>query len=162
MEPESVVSYAYPGEPYSEVIPGLFQASAAHSPAEMLSMFDFLVDVGGRDRWVGDPHPRYSFHPLDDAPIIDAELIHTVGERIAVLIREGKHVAVNCLSGVNRSGLLVGRALVELGYTPEEAIAAVRGARGPMALNNQDFVRFLLVDCAPRALARRRQLSLPL
>jgi hypothetical protein len=162
MEPESVITYEYPAEPYSEVIPGLFQASSAHSPAEMLSMFDVLIDVGGRDRWDGDPDPRYSFHPLDDVPfIVDAEMIHTVGERIASLVGEGKHVAVNCMSGVNRSGLLVGRALVELGFTPEEAIEAVRRARGPMALSNQHFVRFLLVDCTPRALARRRQLSLP-
>jgi hypothetical protein len=163
MEPENVVTYDYPAEPYSEVIPGLFQASAEHPPAEMLSMFDVLIDVGGRDRWEGDPDPRYSFHPIDDVPAIaDAELIHTLGEQIASLVREGKHVAVNCLGGVNRSGLLIGRALVELGYTPEEAIAAVRSARGPMALSNPRFVRFLLVDCTPRALARRRQLSLPI
>jgi protein-tyrosine phosphatase len=89
-------------------------------------------------------------------------MIHAVGERIAALVGEGKHVAVNCLSGVNRSGLLVGRALVELGHTPEEAIEAVRRARGPMALSNQHFVRFLLVDCTLHALARGRQLSLPL
>ena len=69
---------------------------------------------------------------------------------------------MNCLSGVNRSGLIVGRALVELGHTPEEAIEAVRRVRGSMALSNHQFVRFLLVDCTPRALARRRQLSLPL
>ena len=163
MEPESIVTYDYPAEPYSEVIPGLSLASAAHSPAEMLSMFDVLIDVGGRDRWNGEPDPRYSFHPLDDVPVIvDAEMIHTVGERIAALVREGDHVAVNCLSGVNRSGLIVGRALVELGYTPEAAIEAVRSARGPMALSNQHFVRFLLVDFTLRALARRRQLSLPL
>ncbi len=163
MKAEDLVSYDYPGEPYSEVIPGLFLASAAHSPAEMLSMFDVLIDVGGRDRWGGAPDRRYSFHPLDDVPFIDdAEMIHTVGERIASLVSEGKHVAVNCLSGVNRSGLLVARALVALGSTPEEAIEAVRNARGPMALSNQHFVRFLLVECAPRALARRRQLSLPL
>jgi hypothetical protein len=163
MKPENVVTYEYPEEPYSEVIPGLFLASAAYSPAEMLSMFDVLIDVGGRDRWEGEPNPRYSFHPLDDVPfIVDAEMIHTVGERIASLVRQGKHVAVNCMSGVNRSGLLVGRALVELGYTPEEAIEAVRTARGPMALSNPHFVRFLLIDCTPRALARRRQLSLPL
>jgi hypothetical protein len=163
MESERVVGYEYPAEPYSEVFPGLFLASAEHSPAEMLSMFDVLVDVGGRDRWEGEPDPRYSFHPLDDVPfIVDAEMIHTVGERIAMLVREGKHVAVNCLSGVNRSGLLAARALVELGSTPEEAIEAVRTARGPMALSNQHFVRFLLIDCTPRALARRRQLSLPL
>jgi hypothetical protein len=163
MEPESVVTYEYPAEPYSEVIPGLSAASAAHSPADMLAMFDVLIDVGGRDRWDGAPDPRYRFHPLDDVPFIaDLEMIHTVGERIASLVREGKHVAVNCLSGVNRSGLLVGRALVALGYTPEEAIEAVRSARGPMALSNQHFVRFLLVDCTPRALGRRRQLSIPL
>ena len=163
MEPESVVEGYYPDEPYSEVIPGLFQANAARSPAEMLSMFDVLIDVGGRDRWVGDPDPRYRFHPLEDAPsIADPEMIHTVGEAIASLVLEGKHVAVNCLGGVNRSGLLIARALVELGYSPEEAIEAVRVARGPMALNNQRFVRFLVKDCSPRALARRRQLSLPL
>ena len=163
MKAEDVVTYDYPEESYTEVVPGLTQASAAHSPAEMLSMFDVLIDVGGRDRWDGDPDPRYSFHPLDDVPFIaDAEMIHTVGERIAALVREGKHVAVNCMSGVNRSGLLVGRALVELGYTPAEAIEAVREARGPMALSNKHFVRFLLVDCTPRALARRRQQSLPL
>ena len=163
MKAEDVVTFDYPEAPYTEVVPGLVQASAAHSPAEMLSMFDVLIDVGGRDRWEGEPDPRYRFHPLDDVPFIaDADMIHTVGERIASLVRQGKHVAVNCLSGVNRSGLLVGRALVELGYTPEAAIEAVRSARGPMALSNQHFVRFLLVDCTPRALARRRQLSLPL
>ena len=163
MKAEDVVTYEFPDESYSEVVPGLTQASAAHSPAEMLSMFDVLIDVGGRDRWEGDPDPRYAFHPLDDVPFVaDAEMIHTVGERIAALVREGKHVAVSCLSGVNRSGLLVGRALVELGYTPEEAVEAVRRARGPMALSNRQFVRFLLVECTPHALARRRQLSLPL
>ena len=160
---EDVVTYDYPAEPYSEVIPGLAQASAEHSPAEMLEMFDVLIDVGGRDRWEGEPDPRYRFHPLDDVPYIaDAEMIHTVGEEIASLVREGKHVAVNCMSGVNRSGLLVARALVALGYPPPEAIEAVRGARGPMALSNQHFVRFLLSDCTSRALARRGQLSLPL
>lgn len=163
MEPDSVVEGYYPDEPFSEVIPGLFQANAARSPAEMLSLFDVLIDVGGRDRWVGDPDPRYHFHHLEDIPHIpDPELIHSVGEEIASLVVEGKHVAVNCLGGVNRSGLLIGRALVELGYSPEAAIEAVRTARGPMALGNPRFVRFLLRECTPRALARRRQLSLPL
>ena len=130
MEADDVVTYDYPAEPYSEVIPGLFLASAAHSPAEMLSMFDVLIDVGGRDRWEGDPDPRYSFHPLDDVPFIaDAEIFHTVGERIATLVGEGKHVAVNCMSGV-KGRLLVGARARRVGHTPEEAIEAVRFERG--------------------------------
>ena len=163
MYPERFDEDGYPVEPCSEVIPGLVQASAARSPDEMLAMFDVLIDVGGRDRWKGNPDPRYRFHALEDVPyIVDAEMIHTLGEQIASLVRQGRHVAVNCLGGQNRSGLLVGRALIELGYTPEDAIEAVRIARGPLALNNPGFVRFLLVECTPRALARRRQLSLPL
>jgi hypothetical protein len=163
VEPDGAVETYYPAEPFSEVIPGLFQASAQHSPTEMLSMFDVLIDVGGRDRWVGEADPRYRFHPLEDVPHVpDPELIHSVGEQIAALVLAGKHVAVNCLGGVNRSGLLIGRALIELGYTPEQAIEAVRTARGPMALGNPRFVRFLMVECSTRALARRRQLSLPI
>ena len=163
MEPDGVVEGYYPDEPFSEVIPGLFQANARHTPAEMLAMFDVLIDVGGRDRWVGEIDPRYRFHHLEDIPHIpDPELIHSVGEDIAVLVLEGKHVAVNCLGGVNRSGLLVARALIELGSSPESAIEAVRTARGPMALGNPRFVRFLLRECTSRALARRRQLSLPI
>lgn len=57
MEPETFEG-GYPVEPYTEVISGLFQASAAPSPAQMLSMFDILIDVGGRDRWdLGRLHP---------------------------------------------------------------------------------------------------------
>ena len=163
MKADDIVLYEYPVEPYSEVVSGLFQASAELSAAEMLSMFDVLIDVGGWDRWVGEPDPRYRFYPLDDGPFIpDEEMIHTVGESIAAHVREGKHVAVNCLAGVNRSGLLVGRTLIELGHSPDEAIVLVRTARGPRALSNKRFVDFLLDDCTPRALARRRQLSLPL
>jgi protein-tyrosine phosphatase len=64
-------------------------------------------------------------------------------------------VVVNCSAGLNRSGLLVGRSLIELGYTPAEAVELVRQARGPHALSNVAFAKFLLVDCTARALAAR-------
>ncbi len=42
MEPETFVDQGgYPVEPYTEVIPGLTQASAAHSSRRELSMFTF-------------------------------------------------------------------------------------------------------------------------
>lgn len=151
----------FPAEPYSEVVPGLFQASSAYSPAEMFDLgFDALFDLCGRDRTDGEPDPRYVFHPIDDVPYLtDPDAIHDLGERVADFVRSGKQVAVSCMSGINRSGLLVGRALIALGYTPQKAIEAVRRARGPRALSNRHFTRFLLIECTPRKLAERRQSS---
>ncbi len=54
---------------------------------------------------------------------------------------------MNCAASLNRSGLLVGRALIELGHPPLEAIDLVRAARGPWALSNVGFTRFLLLEC---------------
>jgi protein-tyrosine phosphatase len=59
-------------------------------------------------------------------------------------------VAVNCAAGLNRSGLLVGRALIEFGHPPLEAIDLVRSARGPWALSNVGFTRFLIIECRLR------------
>ena len=56
--------------------------------------------------------------------------MHELGVRRRRL-RDGGRVAVNCAAGLNRSGLIVGRALIELGRTPAEAIGMVRAARGP-------------------------------
>jgi protein-tyrosine phosphatase len=65
-------------------------------------------------------------------------------------------VVVNCSAGLNRSGLLVGRALIEHGHTPAEAVELVRAARGAHALSNVAFTQFLLLDCTPRRIAARR------
>lgn len=69
---------------------------------------------------------------------------------VATLVRSGQRVAVNCAAGLNRSGLIVGRALIELGYTPADAILKVRAARGVWALSNVAFTKFLLFDCRRR------------
>ena len=54
--------------------------------------------------------------------------------------------------GLNRSGLVVARTLLELGYEAEAAIALVREARGPWALSNGYFERWLLEEArAPAA-----------
>ena len=54
---------------------------------------------------------------------------------------------MNCAAGLNRSGLVVGRSLIDLGYGPAEAILKVRAARGMWALSNVAFTKFLLLDC---------------
>ena len=146
----------YPVNPYDEVVPGLFQASSRLDPAKLFERFDAVFDLCGWDRGGEVRDPRYRFHPIDDVPWIeDPDAIHALAAEVADLVRAERSVVVNCAAGLNRSGLLVGRTLIELGYPPDEAVVLVRLARGFHALSNKEFTRFLLIDCTPRALARR-------
>ena len=135
----------------------MFQASAWLSPEELFDTgFDVVFDLCGRDRSEGVIDDRYVCHLIDDVPYLDdPQAIHDLGERVAEFVRSGKTVAVNCLSGLNRSGMLVARALIALGHSPTEAVELVRTARGPHALSNKHFMRFLVVDCVPKRLAGR-------
>jgi hypothetical protein len=151
----------YPTDPYAEVVAGLYQADTTLSPIQLFYQgFDAVFDLCGLDRGDGVVDETYVVHPIDDVPwISDPNAIHELGVRVADLVRAGNKVVVNCMSGLNRSGLLVGRALVALGYSPTEAVELIRRARGPHALSNRQFTRFLLIDCTPRALAAGRRPS---
>jgi hypothetical protein len=148
----------YPTDPYAEIVPGLFQADTTFSPQELFAQgFGAVFDLCGIDRGSGTPAGTYVVHPIDDVPwIADPPAIDALAEQVAKLVRGGTKVAVNCMSGLNRSGLLVGRTLIELGHPPEQAVELVRTARGMHALSNVVFTRWLLIDCTPRALAQRR------
>jgi protein-tyrosine phosphatase len=49
---------------------------------------------------------------------------------VASSLDEGKNVAMHCRQGVGRSGLVAAGVLVNSGVSPEDAIKAVRSARG--------------------------------
>ena len=147
----------YPTDPYTEVVPGLFQADTTYSPLQLFDLgFGAVFDLCGIDRGDGVTDQTYVVHPIDDVPwIADPVAIDRLAAQVAALVRHDTKVAVNCMSGLNRSGLLVGRTLIELGHPPHEAVALVRAARGTHALSNVAFTRWLLIDCTPRALAQR-------
>ena len=55
---------------------------------------------------------------------------------------------VHCTEGLNRSGVVVARALIDLGWSSADAIELVRLRRGPtedgfLALANPHFVEWL-------------------
>ena len=55
----------------------------------------------------------------------------------------GEAVVVTCMGGLGRSGTVAACFLVDAGMSPDAAIAAVRTARGPRALETiaqEDFV----------------------
>lgn len=51
------------------------------------------------------------------------------GLRLRTLLRSGKRILVHCRSGLDRTGLISARLLIELGMAAEDAIAAVNKAR---------------------------------
>jgi len=86
--------------------------------------------------------------PLDDSgrPPTSGEvrLASAAGRAVAKTYkRGGLRILTTCQQGRNRSGLVNALALVELGFRPTDAIAAIRLARGPNALCNPWFVQLV-------------------
>ena len=83
--------------------------------------------------------------PLDDDRPSRAEvqIAWNAAKRVARRIRAGRRVLVTCAMGWNRSGLVTGLALIMLGLSADQAVHAIRKARGDMALSNPHFVKVL-------------------
>lgn len=65
------------------------------------------------------------------------------GRAIAKQVSQGNHVLVTCFAGLNRSGLVLGTALIELGFDADEAIRLIRTNHSELALNNRVFCSHL-------------------
>jgi protein-tyrosine phosphatase len=129
----------------SQVTRGLFVGSAA----------DAVNDVGGVDVLVlcaeefqpaeGTGVPIVLHAPMDDAPMTPkiARAACGAADEVAKYLRGGACVLVTCFLGFNRSGLVAALALKRCGLSPGAAVEAVRRARGPSALSNRSFERFV-------------------
>jgi protein-tyrosine phosphatase len=140
-----------PVSPLDEVIDGLWQADGEIAPAELFERgFDLVIDLSGRAVHGYLPiGALYVAHPIHDVERLDdPEAIRVLARLAAANVRAGRRVVVNCAAGLNRSGVVVARALVELGYAPDEAVALVRRARGEWALCNGFFERWVLEEIA--------------
>jgi protein-tyrosine phosphatase len=139
-----------------EVVPGLSIGTKIVPPAEYATMgVDAIVDLEHWDfAWV-PPVPTGSIYlsfPMEDDDPVDSK-VREVAAFVASLVRSGRRVLVHCTEGLNRSGIVVARALVELGWGPAEAIERVRTQRGLTkdgfpALSNERFVAWLLAESA--------------
>jgi len=88
---------------------------------------------------------------LDDRlTYLTAVCADQVSDMIVEHLRNGVSVVSSCWAGWNCAGLMSALTLVKLGMPAEDAIAAVRTARGGNALGNPIFVKII------RHLARRQ------
>jgi protein-tyrosine phosphatase len=134
-----------------EVVPGLLLATRLDSSTRFAALdVDAIVDLEDWEvAWV-PPVPLgclYLSFPMEDEDEVDPT-VREVAVFVASLVGSGRRVLVHCTEGLNRSGLVVARALMEMGRTTSEAIESVRRQRGPSvdgfpALGNEAFVRWL-------------------
>jgi protein-tyrosine phosphatase len=137
--------------PYDEIIPRLwmgghfYEDDEGFAPVYIYEEFEAVFSL----------HSELDFGPTAGIPheflrIPDGRLSALEDRRVVAMARKlveahsaGQKVLVRCQAGYNRSGLVVGLAMIGLGYTPAEAINLIREKRSPHALFNQSFVQML-------------------
>ena len=134
-----------------EVLPDLLIETRLDAYTDYASLgVDVIVDLEDWDVAWTPPVPLgrlYVSFPMDDGDEVDPQVRQLAGF-IASLVASGRRVLVHCTEGLNRSGVVVARALMEMGRTASDAIDLVRRQRGPSvdgfpALGNRAFVDWL-------------------
>ena len=119
------------------------------------SGIDVVIDLeGGLDSCIPTTTNGclYLYFPIDDD---DLQLpclskLRAIARLGATLIGEGHRVLSHCGMGFNRSALVAGMILVELGIPGPAAVAQLR-ARRPGALFNDSFAEFVAGLTSPNA-----------
>lgn len=88
-------------------------------------------------------HVLYIYYPIYDEDLPDLAKLDAVVRLGAFLVKSGHRVLSHCGMGFNRSALVAGLILMQMGMTGEEAVAFLRRKR-PGALFNERFAEFLL------------------
>jgi protein-tyrosine phosphatase/nicotinamidase-related amidase len=81
------------------------------------------------------PIPDQKVPTLDEAAALVAD--------VSAALRRGENVVMACMGGLGRSGMMAACVLVALGASPADAIAAVRDARGPRAIETAAQEQFV-------------------
>ena len=108
---------------------------------------DVIVQMNKEENWRSRiPSNKYYSAwqiPDDELDADQYELVRSLASHVHSFLREGKNVLVHCSAGLNRSGVVVARALMYMGYSPDAAIGLVQTARGMGALGNPYFRAWL-------------------
>jgi hypothetical protein len=106
---------------------------------------DTVIDLdGGLDPGVPTAPNEwlYVYFPIYDEDLPNASKLEAVARLGASLVRARHRVLSHCGLGFNRSALIAGLILCELGYSGPDAVSRLR-ARRPGALFNDTFAAYL-------------------
>jgi hypothetical protein len=132
-----------PTDTPSEIVPGLWMSGSRAALAE--GRFDRVLTLcAERNEHVAVPSGSVALAwRIPDAQLDEPEGVRAWARRISAWIDEGETVLVRCAAGLNRSGLVIARTLIERGMAPHDAVMLVRERRRADALNNPWFVDWL-------------------
>ena len=106
---------------------------------------DTVIDLeGGLDHCIPTMPGEclYVYFPILDEQLPPLAKLHGIAKLGASLVRDGHVVLSHCGMGFNRSALMAGLILVELGIPGPQAVAQLRERRAG-ALYNEMFAAFL-------------------
>lgn len=83
------------------------------------------------------------YYRMHDDPMQDLSQVDTLAEIVNTWRAKGRQVLVHCQAGLNRSSVVVARALMMEGMSADEAINLLRDKRSPACLCNQGFEDWL-------------------
>ncbi len=95
-----------------------------HSEFWLLGVPDFEAKVSADFRWL--------WLPIPDGGVPGEEFERRwgeVGPELHARLTAGERVLIHCRAGLGRTGVIASRLLVEAGFTPLQALNAVRRAR---------------------------------
>lgn len=129
-------------------VKGLLWVGGKFSPLLRLRGFDMVVLCANELQYRLPNFKGKVIHAgFDDSPDFtrqEKRVAYEAGQRVAYALSRGQKVLVTCHMGWNRSGLVAGLALKKVtDYSPHQIIHLIRKARGPDAMSNPVFVRFL-------------------
>ncbi|MFE7328024.1 protein phosphatase [Streptomyces sp. NPDC057565] len=141
-----------PQAPWNEIVPGLWMGGhywmdglgEVHQ-AVVDREFELVISLFTRPDHGPAPDVDHQVAEIPDDLLTSAQLstVQQLAWYAARSVGDGHRTLVRCNAGFNRSGLLVGQALIELGYEPTTAIDLIRQRRSPWALNNRIFEEYL-------------------
>jgi protein-tyrosine phosphatase len=116
---------------------------------------DVVIDLeGGLDTCIPSTLNGclYIYFPIDDDPdtLPDMVRLRAIAQLAASLITQGHRVLSHCGMGFNRSALMAGLILIELGMEGGEVVERLRNRR-PGALFNDGFASCLTCWTSDRA-----------
>ncbi|MEU0050741.1 dual specificity protein phosphatase family protein [Streptomyces sp. NPDC006184] len=146
-----------PESPWNEILPGLWMGghefrgrSGRLESAVVRDEFDVVQTLLRLPGYGPAPGVEHHVWPIPDGPLDGTQLagVMRLARAVDEALDAGRRVLVRCCHGYNRSGLVIGHALVRRGERADEAIRLIRARRSAWALHNELFVAYLRAGLA--------------